>query len=1199
MAITQVGIATLSEELLQYIKDQIKNGTLSFTDLIDGPEYAGQDGKFLQAYSGSGSTGMQWQDLPSAGLNWQVEDTDFLAQDKIGILASNGITITLPSDPEEGNLVAIADHNSEFDVTPVTVVGSGGYLIEDESDLVLDLRNAYVQLIFDGTKWEIAQVNHPFNIQEITEETFPSGQISYTLSRIPPSRSSILVTSGGKIIPTSQYSLVGNVLSFGAVASDIIQVRHIGVPKATEVSDTPVGAMLYFPNSEPVDGWLDCNGSSISASVYPDLVKFLTKNPQAEIAYLPDARGNFIRTFDYGNGTDVIAPHSIDNILKDNKWGRWISTTNEATSENLWDGSTATRTTVLVSQGYIGYRFDAPVTMTDMILNNNDAIGTQHLPDTGIVRASHDGITWVDASNTVTLGATSQGRNTTFTVTTNDAYRFWSIHGTGGQPYADGSGEYWGVTSLYMNGSSTNRIVGGFQEQSVGPMPATTLGGTAAGTLAVASGAGANVLGQGGSGQVSGGGETRPDNQSYVLRIKAFHYQSGDLASTDVTALRDEVSRLSGQVNDGTSYVGPDAPENPSENARWYDTTSGRTYIWFNDGDSYQWVDDSPQAASTAQESLNAAEILSTGSQTAEALNNRFARNATWFDTVADMVSGYGLLAEGYTAITRGYYEAGDGGGAEYLITTGNSGDGYGSHDVGTNTAVLQHNGTVYSKQYGLIEKDSYYDTIDQTDGWISNNLRINAFVRNPEIGHCIFNPSVDTPYITCAGSILIDRGDLHVTIQPQARIYGRRTLPGGVEPSSVGLYSAGGLIVVADYTDPDNGDYTIAGTLSNFTFDGKGQMATIYSTDNDNGGIGIYNHNALSFAQVTNVSLRDFKISECDHVGINFDLDSRDILIENVNVSNTSDENIKVKGDGQVSGAYANVTIRDCALYNSRFGGRNNPMFIWVSNCNATIEGVSMSCTNSSIATKPQGVFVSGCENVTVNSCILNNCSQGVRMYGDSLALTVSNNYMEDCEFIVKRANIVGDSGNSRLTIIDNRCAGDFDALYSTVESVTTLSSLVVKRNDMSSCNSQLDLYLPASFPTATAPNQVDYQNNVPATGFDFNFITAGRVWNSKPGFEYVTVSGTTFTYDYAYYGGGYDKLAIMITGSSRNFPVYYPIWHSWGTNGVQEIYVPTSDDGVTESIQMTVSKSGTILTFTLVNNPLGTNFTLVKAHN
>lgn len=641
MSITQVGVATLSEELLQYIKDQIKNGTLSFTDLIDGPEYAGQDGKFLQAYSGSGSTGMQWQDLPSAGLNWQVEDTDFLAQDKIGILASNGITITLPSDPEEGNLVAIADHNSEFDVTPVTVVGSGGYLIEDESDLVLDLRNAYVQLIFDGTKWEIAQVNHPFNIQEITEETFPSGQISYTLSRIPPSRSSILVTSGGKIIPTSQYSLVGNVLSFGAVASDIIQVRHIGVPKATEVSDTPVGAMLYFPNSEPVDGWLDCNGSSISASVYPDLVKFLTKNPQAEIAYLPDARGNFIRTFDYGNGTDVIAPHSIDNILKDNKWGRWISTTNEATSENLWDGSTATRTTVLVSQGYIGYRFDAPVTMTEMILNNNDAIGTQHLPDTGIVRASHDGITWVDASNTVTLGATSQGRNTTFTVTTNDAYRFWSIHGTGGQPYADGSGEYWGVTSLYMNGSSTNRIVGGFQEQSVGPMPATTLGGTAAGTLAVASGAGANVLGQGGSGQVSGGGETRPDNQSYVLRIKAFHYQSGDLASTDVTALRDEVSRLSGQVNDGTSYVGPDAPENPSENARWYDTTSGRTYIWFNDGDSYQWVDDSPQAASTAQESLNAAEILSIGSTTPRALNERFSDvvNVLDFGAVGDGVT--------------------------------------------------------------------------------------------------------------------------------------------------------------------------------------------------------------------------------------------------------------------------------------------------------------------------------------------------------------------------------------------------------------------------------------------------------------------------------------------------------------------------------------------------------------------------------
>ena len=664
MAITQIGVATLSDELLAYIKEQMRNGTLEWSDILDTPDYAGQDGKFLKAQSGGGAASMSWQDLPAAGLNWQVEDQDFTATDKVGVLASGGITITLPASPSEGTLVAVADHNSEFDANPVTLVGSGGLLIEGDADLILDLRNAYVQVIFDGTEWGLSQVNNPFNVQEITEESFPGGQLSYNLSRVPANRSTLLISNDGAIMPTATYSVIGNVLSFGTAPVGTVFVRHIGIPSAVTVSDTPVGAMLYFPNGEDVDGWLDCTGGSIGRSIYPDLVSYLSKDPDAETALLPDARGNFIRTWDHGTGLDTIGASVLPNILKTNEWGRWLDTTDSATAANIWDGSNATITKVKYNQGYVGYRFDSPVSTTSITVTTNDPIGGVHVPTSVEIKASNDGITWDTVSNV----SSGPFQNNTVTINTNtgNAYRFWALFGTGGTPYSGDSDYYWGIASVIFSATTSSRKIGGFQDQAVGPME-LSINGAAAGSGQVQSGTGSVVPLTSGTGTISGGPETRPNNQAYVLRIKAFHYQSGSLSDSSVTSLRGEVSRLSTRVNDGTSYVQASAPESPTENARWYDTTTGRTYLWFNDGDSFQWVDDSPQAASTAQESLNAAEILSRGSNTARPLNERFAdivnildygavRNSTEDSSTAFRNAGVGPIF-----VPSGYYEVSTG----------------------------------------------------------------------------------------------------------------------------------------------------------------------------------------------------------------------------------------------------------------------------------------------------------------------------------------------------------------------------------------------------------------------------------------------------------------------------------------------------------------------------------------------------------
>lgn len=733
MAITQIGVATLSDELLAYIKAQIKNGTLEWSDLIDTPDYVGQDGKFLKASSGGGSSSMSWQNLPAAGLNWQTESTDFTATDKVGILASNGITITLPSTPSLGTLIAVADHNGEFDADPVTIRASNGLVIEGETDLILDLRNAYVQVVFDGTQWELVQVNHPFNVQEITEESFPGGQTSYNLARVPANRSSLLVSNGGYILPTTAYSVAGNVISFGTAPVGNVFVRHIGIPAAVKVSDTPIGAMLYFPNGEAVDGWLDCTGGSIGRSVYPDLVKYLSKDADAETAFLPDARGNFIRTWDHGAGLDTIGASTIPNILKTNEWGRWLDTTDVSTSSNLWDGSTTSRTTVRFDQGYVGYRFDAPVSASALHITTNDAIGGVHIPTSMQVKASNDGITW-DVVSAADSGP-FQNRTVTLLTNTADAYRYWAVFGTGGTPYVGNSDYYWGVTSLVFTATTQNRAIGGFQGQAVGTMD-MTLNGSSTGVGQVQSGTGAVVPLAGATGTIEGGAETRPNNQSYVLRIKAFHYQSGSLSDSSVTQLRSEVSRLSTQVNDGTSYVSENPPEAPSENARWYDTTSGRTYLWFNDGDSYQWVDDSPQATSSARESINAAEVLATGTTTKRALNDRFADfinlldNGALRNSASDSKVAFDKSGAGPVFVPHGtyYVSSGDYSGNKYFsygpvtITGGSTGIVVINLGDVLSADSINWNGS-NTVGYGLDDNEGFKEALLTEAGIVDNGL--------------------------------------------------------------------------------------------------------------------------------------------------------------------------------------------------------------------------------------------------------------------------------------------------------------------------------------------------------------------------------------------------------------------------------------------------------------------------------------------
>jgi len=78
-----------------------------------------------------------------------------------------------------------------------------------------------------------------------------------------------------------------------------------------EISDpnsgTPVGAILYYPSTNIPNGWLKCNGDTVSKTTYPLLFSKLgyAYGGSGDNFRLPDLRGEFIRGWDDGRGVDV------------------------------------------------------------------------------------------------------------------------------------------------------------------------------------------------------------------------------------------------------------------------------------------------------------------------------------------------------------------------------------------------------------------------------------------------------------------------------------------------------------------------------------------------------------------------------------------------------------------------------------------------------------------------------------------------------------------------------------------------------------------------------------------------------------------------------------------------------------------------------------------------------------------------------
>ena len=98
----------------------------------------------------------------SSGLTYVFKTANYTAANNEGVLADTSggaFTVTLPATPTVGSQVVVADAGAAWGTNNLTVGRNGSTIGGLAQDLVCDITGVSVQLVYDGSTWEVyAQV---------------------------------------------------------------------------------------------------------------------------------------------------------------------------------------------------------------------------------------------------------------------------------------------------------------------------------------------------------------------------------------------------------------------------------------------------------------------------------------------------------------------------------------------------------------------------------------------------------------------------------------------------------------------------------------------------------------------------------------------------------------------------------------------------------------------------------------------------------------------------------------------------------------------------------------------------------------------------------------------------------------------------------------------------------------------------------
>ncbi len=126
------------------------------------------------------------------GINWSIEDVNRTTADGVGYLmdtTASALTVTLHASPMVGDTVAVGDLKGKFDLNNCTIDRNSMLIQGLADDLVLDVKNQRVTLVYSGATdgWVITELEPnnsqfeymPYAVMHVREEQ-PSGTVGTT-----------------------------------------------------------------------------------------------------------------------------------------------------------------------------------------------------------------------------------------------------------------------------------------------------------------------------------------------------------------------------------------------------------------------------------------------------------------------------------------------------------------------------------------------------------------------------------------------------------------------------------------------------------------------------------------------------------------------------------------------------------------------------------------------------------------------------------------------------------------------------------------------------------------------------------------------------------------------------------------------------------------------------------------------------------
>lgn len=149
--------------------------------------------------------------------------------------------------------------------------------------------------------------NHDYNI---ANQTAPSARTD-----INNALAAIVSNNSGASEPTTTfanmwwYDTTNNKLKFRNEANSAwIEIGQLNQSTNAFSGGTPAGGVMAFAMSTPPDGWLACSGQAVSRTTYAALFSAIGttygSGDGSTTFNVPDLRGEFVRGWDNGKGTD-------------------------------------------------------------------------------------------------------------------------------------------------------------------------------------------------------------------------------------------------------------------------------------------------------------------------------------------------------------------------------------------------------------------------------------------------------------------------------------------------------------------------------------------------------------------------------------------------------------------------------------------------------------------------------------------------------------------------------------------------------------------------------------------------------------------------------------------------------------------------------------------------------------------------------